>query len=452
MDIMLAEKKNFIYGNDELNIPGCVKNGISEKDAETIYDQMIAFAKYAFNKSHAAAYAAISMETAYLKCHYPVVYMAGLLTSVTDKTDKLYNYVAECRKSGIGILTPDINRSDVGFTVEGGSIRFGLSAVKKVGETVSKEAVEEREKNGMYASVMDFAERNQELNSGALQSLALAGAFPFDINRRTVAEGIKEALKRKKEEKKGQVEGQLSFFDIAENMGSKNYDPDYFPILEEYGKDELLKKEKEATGVYLSGHPLDSYRGLLDECCTISASDMMKETDDEGNVISNGTVEDGQNVVFGGIVTEMRVVTTKKGDLMAFISVEGLDGTVSVVVFPEQYRTYKGIISESDAKVIIKGTVSLSDEKDNSVLAKEIRIMSYPHILWIKLKDKAEYNSRIDALIEISANHPGEDDMLIYLSVEKKERIFNRYVNASEVREQLEEWIGRENVAVTAKK
>ena len=455
MDIMLAEKKNFIYGNKDLDIPGCINNGISEKDAETIYDQMVDFAKYAFNKSHAAAYAAISMETAYLKCHYPIVYIAGLMTSVSDKTEKLAKYVAECRKMKTKVLPPDVNSSSVGFTVEDGSIRFGLNAVKKIGVSVSENIVEERKKNGKYLSVIDFIDRNPDLNSGAAVSLINAGALSFGFSRNSLASNIKRVFGERKKEGKNQVEGQISFFDMG-CISKRNEDSEYFPDTPEYDKNVLLKKEKEATGIYLSGHPLDEYVEVLEEEDTIEASDLAKERDDNGNVVQNSSIYDGQEVVFGGMITENRIVTTKKGELMSFIKVEGLDGAADVVVFPKTYQECKQLIGTDDAKVLIKGKISLSEDKDNSILADSVLPLRQPsRNLWLRFKSNEDFYKNRDKVGDLVANYQGYDDFIIVIMLpDGKNRIrkYEKIADCDQLKGIFEEKFGKENVAVTKKK
>mgnify|MGYP002622751284 CR=1 FL=1 len=441
-DIMDAESINFIYGSKELGITGCINNGISESIAKEIWAQMAEFAKYAFNKSHAAAYAAISMQTAYLKCHYKVPFMTGLLTSVMDKTDKLAAYVFNAKASDIAVLPPDVNKSEVGFSIDEGSIRFGLNAIKNVGESVANELVKNRK--GAYKSIDDVLEKNN-LSSSTIESLIKAGAFDFTkYNRKTLMEGYKDLRKYLKDKKKTQVEGQIDLFSfLGEEKELANYQ---FDIKPEYSNQKLLELEKEVTGIYMSGHPLDDYVKYLSEKCTISAMALNPEEDD-----SNADIKEGMNVVYGGIITEVRKIYTKKNDQMAFIKVEGIDGTIPCVVFPKQFSIYKEKIKEN-TKILLQGKVSLSDDKDNSILIDTIEdLESSNKTLWLRFKDIEEYNAKIDTIEKIISSNDGNERVIYFISDSKQKKIRKAGCDINPIIEQLYIILGKDNVVISSK-
>ncbi len=459
MDIMEAEGKNFIYGNSELGIPGCINNHIPEQTSRTLYDQMIDFAKYAFNKSHAAAYAAISMQTAYLKCHYPLEFMAGLLTSVMDNPKKLPKYIYECKQQGITILPPDVNKSEVGFCIEDGAIRFGLNGIKNVGEELAASLVAERKNHGNYTSFEDFFQRNTGLNSGACNSLALSGALSFTAaSRQSLYLNIKEAINYMKDRNKHTISGQFSLFDLVSEAPFEmdNY---LFPDIPEYSKQVLLQKEKEVLGIYLSGHPLDDYKDILEKKCTVTSLDFdLGDTEDSLSVSSGDedtpssnlttSIRSGQNVVYGGMITEVRKIYTKKNEPMAFITVEDLFGAVPVVVFPRAYHEYQQFLSD-DSKILLKGTVSIEDGKDPSILVDEISDLSDSgRNLWLRFNSMADMESKYNDVEDIINSQAGHDTLIYYVAAEKQKRIRQKCVDAESAQEIFEKLLGYENVVL----
>ena len=325
--VMEKERQNFVYGNEAEGVPGCIANGIDEATANKIYDEMIDFAKYAFNKSHAAAYAVVSYQTAYLKYYYPVEFMAALMTSVIDFPNKVAEYILVCRQMGIKILPPDVNCGMYGFSVDNGAIRYGLSAIKSVGRPVIESLVREREENGQYRSLKDFMERNSpQMNKRAVENFIKAGALDcLDGNRRQkmlVYQKISDSISQ---EKKNSLAGQMSLFDLVSEEDKKEFEI-RMPDVEEFGKEELLGYEKEVLGIYLSGHPLENYREMMEK--TISAKTSDFQQDEETNLPK---VMDGQKVIIGGMITDKTIKYTKNNKVMAFLTVEDLVGTVEVV-------------------------------------------------------------------------------------------------------------------------
>ena len=389
MDIMMAEKEKFIHGYHEegFNIPGCVQNGISEEIAETIYDQMIDFAKYAFNKSHAAAYAAISMQTAYLKAHYPLEFASGLLTSVMDKTDKLAIYVSEYKKKGHKIMPPDINTSELSFTVNGDCVLYGLASVKGIGQNAAMEIIEEREKSGRYTGFNDFLKRNPGINKKVVENLIKVGAFDFaGHTRRALLTQAETIILSYKKERDKQVPGQMSFADFFD-VGTPEYQSFEPTIqdLDEFPDDDLLRYEKEAAGFYISKHPMDAYEKRLTSCNITSLSVFVP--DDENGEYK---IRDGVFVNVAGIITAVRVIFTKRQEAMAFVTIEDQIASVDVVVFPDLYQENLGLLSE-DRKIIVQGKTSIN-EKGASVIANTITdLENIPKDIWLKFPNMDEY-------------------------------------------------------------
>lgn len=357
----MAEKEKFIHGYHEngVDIPGCISNGISEQDAETIYGQMVDFAKYAFNKSHAACYAAISMETAYLKCHYPVEFAAGLLTSVMDKTDKLAVYTADFRRNGVRILNPDINSSEADFSVSGSCILYGLASIKNAGSDIIRKIVEERKKNGLYKSLSDFVKRNPDVNKRMVESLIKAGAFDFlGKTRNSLLIGAGPIVDGVKNENKNNVPGQMSFFDLLPDGSSEKeqFSSDHLPDVPEFPELEKLRMEKQAAGFYLSGHPVEMFSNYLSRHNVMPLSMFQADPDD-------GTyqVDDRAPVITAGIITDVRIVFTKKDNRpMAFITIEDSYGPCSVVIFPDSFARYSDLLV-NDRLIILYGKAGIKD-------------------------------------------------------------------------------------------
>ena len=409
--VMEKERQNFVYGNEAEGVPGCIANGIDEATANKIYDEMIDFAKYAFNKSHAAAYAVVSYQTAYLKYYYPVEFMAALMTSVIDFPNKVAEYILVCRQMGIKILPPDVNCGMYGFSVDNGAIRYGLSAIKSVGRPVIESLVKEREENGQYRSLKDFMERNSpQMNKRAVENLIKAGALDcLDGNRRQkmlVYQKISDSISQ---DKKNSLAGQMSLFDLVSEEDKKEFEI-RMPDVEEFGKEELLGYEKEVLGIYLSGHPLENYREMMEK--TISAKTSDFQQDEETNLPK---VMDGQKVIIGGMITDKTIKYTKNNKVMAFLTVEDLVGTVEVVVFPRDYEKSQQFLNE-EGRVFIQGRVSAEDDRASKLILEKIRPFdNMPREIWIQFDNKESYTQQSQELLADLRRSPGDSAVVIYL-------------------------------------
>ena len=415
--VMEKERQNFVYGNEAEGVKGCIANGIDEKTANHIYDEMIDFAKYAFNKSHAAAYAVVSYQTAYLKYYYPKEFMAALMSSVMENVSKFSEYILNCRRMmNIAVLPPDINEGESGFSVSGGGIRYGLSAIKSVGKPVVDAILEERAKNGKFRTMEDFINRmtQREVNRRTLENFIKSGALDsLPGTRRQKMAGGPALLENKARERKNAFEGQLSLFDIAGEEEKKEFEV-VFPDVGEYAKEELLAFEKDILGVYISGHPLDDYEALWRKNITATAADFIVDEETEEAV-----VKDGIKAVIGGLVTGKTVKTTRTGQLMAFITLEDLMGSVEVIVFPRDYENNRDLLTE-DEKLFIRGRVSLGDEPVGKLVCEQvIPFDAVPRQLWLQFEDMAGYQAAEAELMELLKSSEGNDQVVIYL---KKER------------------------------
>ena len=416
--VMAKERQNFVYGNAEEGVKGCIANGIDEKTANQIYDDMTDFAKYAFNKSHAAAYAVVAYQTAFLKFYYPKEFMAALMTSVMDNTTKVSEYILACRNMGISILPPDINEGYSGFSVSGNGIRYGLSAIKSVGRAVVDVIIAERENGGLFKSLDDFVSRmsNKEVNKRTLESFIKSGALdtlPGTRKQKLIVSG--DLLESKAREKKTVMEGQLSFFDIATEEEKDNFQIT-FPNVGEYDKQTLLAFEKETIGIYVSGHPMEEYRELWEKNVTAKTSDFV--VDEDGKTV----VEDNSNVVIGGMITSKKVKTTKTNQLMAFITIEDLVGTVEVLVFPKIYEKNRPSFTEEN-KVFVRGRASIGDDPVGKLICEEvIPFTDIPNELWLQFENQAFYESHIDDVMAALRDSDGKDRVIMYLKEERKIR------------------------------
>ena len=414
--VMEQERKNFIYGNEEEGVKGCIKNGISEEIAGKIYDEMIDFAKYAFNKSHAACYAVVSFQTAYLKTYYPVEFMAALMTSVIDRTDKVAEYIYSCRQMGIDILPPNVNKSEMGFSVENGAIRFGLSAIKNLGRPTINAILKDRREHEEFKSMQDFINRMcQELNKRALENFIKAGAFDeFYDNRRSMLTVYDKMLDTANKKNKDAMSGQLSLFDFVSDDAKVCYEIP-MPKIKDYNKEELLEFEKEVLGVYVSGHPLDEYSGMWKKHISAMSTDF--ELDEE---TGETKVSDMSNQTIGGMIINKTIKNTKNGQLMAFLTIEDLVGDVEVVVFPRNFISNRAVI-ESANKVFITGKVQANvDEKAKLICDKVISFDSIARKLWVRFESLDMYNANKEALVNIIGNRPGKDSVIIYCTKEKQ--------------------------------
>jgi len=409
--VMEKERQNFVYGNEEEGVPGCIANGISEQTANKIYDDMIDFAKYAFNKSHAAAYAVVSYQTAFLKYYYPVEFMAALMTSVIEIPTKVAEYIQVCRQMNIKILPPDVNRGAYGFSVDNGAIRYGLSAIKSVGRPVINALVEEREANGEYRSLKDFIERlTGTVNKRAIENFIKAGALDcLEGNRRQKMLVYGQIVDSIAQEKKNSFAGQMSLFDLVSDEEKKEYEI-RMPDVEEYDKEMILAFEKDVLGIYLSGHPLERYRNIMEKMISAKTTDF--QPDEESGIPK---VYDGQKVIIGGMITEKTIKYTRNNKVMAFLTVEDLLGTVEIVVFPRDYEKWQAMLNE-DARVFVQGRVNAEDDKPSKLILEKVRAFEdMPQELWIQFKDKAEYAEKEQELLETLKGYSGVSAVVIYL-------------------------------------
>ena len=409
--VMEKERQNFVYGNEEEGVPGCIANGISEQTANKIYDDMIDFAKYAFNKSHAAAYAVVSYQTAFLKYYYPVEFMAALMTSVIEMPTKVAEYIQVCRQMNIKILPPDVNRGAYGFSVDNGAIRYGLSAIKSVGRPVINALVEEREANGEYRSLKDFIERlTGTVNKRAIENFIKAGALDcLEGNRRQKMLVYGQIVDSIAQEKKNSFAGQMSLFDLVSDEEKKEYEI-RMPDVEEYDKEMILAFEKDVLGIYLSGHPLERYRNIMEKMISAKTTDF--QPDEESGIPK---VYDGQKVIIGGMITEKTIKYTRNNKVMAFLTVEDLLGTVEIVVFPRDYEKWQAMLNE-DARVFVQGRVNAEDDKPSKLILEKVRAFEdMPQELWIQFKDKAEYAEKEPELLETLKGYSGVSAVVIYL-------------------------------------
>ena len=378
LDVMAKEREYFIHGQTDENgnviIPGCVRNGIDEASANKIFDEMAEFAKYAFNKSHAAAYAVVSYRTAYLKTYYPTEFMAATLNSFLGNLDKVPEYIDECRRIGIKILNPSINKSYTKFAVYGNDIRFGLGSVKNVGIGAVDAIVEERKKNGEYKSFTDFCERisGEAVNKKCIESLIKAGAFDeLGQTRATLMASFERILDTINNSNKKSMKGQVTLFDIVTEDKSIEENKYTFITLPEYNEKELLSMEKEMLGIYISGHPLEKYKDIINRISTI---DTLKIAELQENEEANFDVTkmDGKPVKFAGIVTSVKKKFTKNNTIMAFVTIEDLYGSCEIIVFDSCYGRANGILLEENI-VIVEGRLSIREDEDIKIVANNIR-------------------------------------------------------------------------------
>lgn len=446
--VMEQERKNFIYGNPDEGVKGCVNNGIDEKVAGKIYDDMIDFAKYAFNKSHAACYAVVSFQTAYLKTYYPVEFMAALMTSVIDNTSKVAGYIYACKQMNIGILPPDVNESQMEFTVENGKIRFAMAAIKSLGRPTIQAILKERGENGSFISMQDFVTRmSQALNRRAIENFVKAGAFDtFGHTRKSMMIVSESMLDSAIKHNKDSMIGQMSLFDFAAEEDKKAFEI-RIPDVAEYTKEELLGYEKEILGVYVSGHPLDEYTGMVNKYITNVSSDF--EVDDE---LGETKARDGAIATIGGLITEKTIKTTKKGQLMAFLTVEDVVGTVEVVVFPNSFTANRVVIDHAE-KVFVTGKVQANvDENAKLICDKVVDFASIPRKLWIRFASLSDYEDKKDELYGILYNSDGKDTVVIYCTKENKRLTLpaSRTIRVdSELIQKLQSMYGEKNVTTT---
>lgn len=446
--VMEKERANFIYGNPEEGVPGCVVNGISEKVAAQIYGEMMDFAKYAFNKSHAACYAVVAYQTAYLKYYYPVEFMAALLTSVIDNPGKVSEYILTCRGMGISILPPDINEGEAGFSVSGRAIRYALTAIKSVGRPIIDSIIKERKERGPYTNLKDFITRvaDKDVNKRAIENFIKAGALDsLGGSRKQFMSVYVQIMDHIQKDKKNNLAGQMSLFDIVSDEQKEEYDIK-LPETGEYSKEMLLGFEKEVLGIYVSGHPLEEYESLWRKRITATTADFALE-EETGEV----RVRDGSSQTVGGLIADKTIKYTKNDKIMAFLTLEDLVGSVEIVVFPRDYEKNSAMLVE-DAKVFIKGRVSVEEDKDGKLICESITSFdSISKKLWIKFPDMETYKEKEQMLFGAIAQSEGKDRVGIFLdrTRQMKELPENRNVHVDEeLLEKLSALFGRENVTV----
>ena len=442
--VMEKERQNFIYGNKEEGVPGCIANGIPEETAKIIYDNMTDFAKYAFNKSHAACYAVVSYRTAYLKCYYPKEFFAALMTSVLANNTKVAEYAYTCRQMGIEILPPDINEGEGNFSVASNGIRYGLSALKSIGKPIIDAIIQEREDNGAFTGLEDFISRlsGKEVNKRTLESFIKSGAFDcFNANRHQMMLVYADIVDNINNERKSNIAGQMSLFDMFE----EKHDKVNVPNVPEYDKEELLAYEKEVLGVYVSGHPMDDYEALWRKHITNVSSDFINDEDNPPKVT------EGQKATIGGIITAKTVKNTKTGKMMAFITVEDVFGAVEVLVFPRDYEKFRSQAVE-DNKVFVTGRVSISEEENGKLVCESITAFEdVPKVCWIQFANKQAYIDAEQELAGIIASSDGNDLVTVYCREEKQRKVLpkSQTIQAQgETLKLLMDRFGQDNVKV----
>ena len=448
--VMKEERKNFVYGDESKGIPGCVANGVSEQVANKIYDKMIDFAKYAFNRSHAAAYAFITYQTAYLKYYYPKEYMAALLTSVMSNTGKVSEYILSGKEMGIAILPPDVNEGEGNFTAASGGIRYGMSAIKGLGENVTDAIVRDREERGPYKSLTDLIERLAgSINKKGLEALIKSGALDgLSGSRREKMAVYEQVLDSISHEKHSKMAGQLSLFDIAPKDDLSALEVK-MPELGEFDVETKLAFEKEMLGVYLSGHPLESYQDMLKSVCNASSLDFAYD-EEEGMV----NVAPGKDYILGGIASVVNIKLTRNNQRMAFITLEDLVGSVEVIVFPRDFEKYRELIEEG-RKYIISGKASLEENDAAKLIAgKIIPFEEVPREVWLQFENKAELEKVEDELNKIFEGNKGNARVMLYCREERQVKRVNtvRGISYAEaVIDELKHKLGCDNVKIVVK-
>lgn len=448
-DVMAKERENFINGLGD-SVPGCVKNGIPANIANIIFDEMTDFAKYAFNKSHAACYAVVAYQTAWLKTHYPAEFMAALMTSVQDRPDKIALYIANCKTMNIGILPPDINESLSNFSVSDGNIRFGLSAIKGVGSNNITSIMKNRSNEGNFKSLHQFLDRmGSNINSKTIESLIYAGAFDSLGGKRSqYIQSYKKMYDGLNSRKKSNIEGQMSLFQLGGESSQENY-KDELPNVPEFENRFLLDKEKEYLGIYVSGHPLDEYNEVLSKYISNSTLDFAFEEEDFSNP---NKITDGTEVIVGGIVTAVKKHYTKSNQQMAFVTLEDLYGTIDIIVFPAIYTSVSAFLTENNI-ILVKGRASVSEDKGSSILANAIS--DYDHInrknqtLWIRIPKDSSIT--ISDVSTVTKKHAGDVRVIIYdeKTGQKMTTAKEGYVSLNDILlEELKELVGESSLVV----
>ena len=449
-DVMAKERANFVYGNEEEGVEGCIKRGIPEKVANQVFDEMIDFAKYAFNKSHAAAYAVVAYQTAWLRCHYPKEFMAALLTSVITNPKKITEYINTCRGMGIQILQPDINEGESGFSVSGEAIRYGLCAIKSLGKNVIDVMIEEREAHGRYKNLKDFMERltSKEINKRTIENLIKAGALDsLGATRRQMMMVYACVLDEVNREKKENISGQMSLFDFFSEEEKKEYEIQY-PDVGEFEQSQKLAFEKEVLGIYVSGHPLQDYMSSMEKQITARSTDF--EPDEETGL---AVVKDGRHYIVGGLISNVTVKLTKTNQNMAFVTLEDLYGTVEVILFPRDYQKYRDLLV-MDTGVYVRGRASVSEETGKLVAELVLSMDQLPKEVWIQVPDVGCFQEKQESLYQVIRQFPGELPLVIYSRKEKAIKRLPAYEDISDAPSALEELallFGEKNIKLVEK-
>lgn len=477
-DEMQRERQNFVYGNPEENVPGCVARGISADVANKIYDEMIDFANYAFNKSHAAGYAVVALQTAYLRAHYPAEFFAAMMTSVIDRTPKVAEYIAVCRDLGIEILPPDVNRGEGPFTVEDEKVRFGLYAVKSVGRGVVDAVIDERNAHGQFRNLSDFFERvhGNEVTKRAIENFIKAGALDcFEGNRRQKLAVYQEIMGNVADRAKSSVAGQITLFDMADETAKKDFRTE-LPDIPDLDKDLRLSFEKEVLGIYISGHPLEDDKALMKKNCTASSLDFMlpedsegmernadgsvnlesmnAATDDASDAVLLPKIKDGVFVTVGGMVIEKTMHFTKNNQAMAFVTIEDMTGQIEIIIFPKVFEQYRSILNE-DEKLLIRGRSSVEENKDGKIIASDVvRFSEVPKDVWLNFKTMDSYKEseqKINSYIDNSEN--AKDRICIFISDGKLRKTMPGVLTLTDDKiKAIKDVFGEKNVFVTAER
>ena len=415
-DVMAKERQYFVYGNEELGVPGCIARGIPEATANKIFDDMTDFAKYAFNKSHAACYAVVAYQTAYLKVHFPVQYMAWLISSVTDKTSKVAEYILAAREMGISILPVDVNKSVAEFGVEGKNIRFGFNAVKSMGRPTITAIIEERTNNGDFHSMQDFITRMAGvINKRTVEHLILAGAFDtFGNTRRGMMNVYERMIDSAVKQNKDAISGQMSLFDFVSEEDKQSLEMKV-PDIQEFEKEDLLEREKEVLGVYVTGHPLDEYTGMWEKHISARSTDFLIDEETGQAKLMNGSKQ-----TIGGLISNIKVITTGSGQQMAYLTIEDFVGSVEVIMFARNYQKYKRLFDTTN-KVFVTGRIQADADKPARLTADSVvSFDSVPRRLWLRFDSLAEYETHRDELTDIFKESDGKDTVTIYCVAEKQ--------------------------------
>ena len=472
-EVIDAERQTFVYGDESRNIPGCVKNGVPADVANSIYDEIPDFASYAFNKAHAVAYAIVAYRTAWMKCHYPKEYMASLLTSVLGNQPKVALYIAECKAMGIDVLPPDVNESDVNFTVVGNNIRFGLAAVKHVGEGFVEQIMAQRELGGPFASFEEFCRRmhGREMNRRSVESLIRAGAFDsMGYKRKALLQVLELVLDGVNSAARKNIAGQMDLFSMDEDMAEPAME---LPDVEEFTHDEKMKMEKEFTGIYLTGHPMDGYREIIARLEAVSVGAILDDFAEEEGI---GQFQDEQNVILTGVVEEVRTRVTKNNTLMSYVTLDDGSGSMEMIAF-QRVLDQGGSYLQKDALVCCAGRISARDEKEPQLMLdsvwplegmdesmadqvkRSLRERYTPRrqerpapprreqdkTLWLRLSTRDEaILHRVGLVLTM---FPGNEPMVIYLEDTKK-RLGARCVIHPALVQEMQELLGPENVIV----